>query len=123
MNLIKRLNPDFCFKDYRGSLVQLVKNGYKQVNVIESVKGVVRGGHYHVKNSEAFYIIYGEVRLRAWNLGNEEDNEEYIFSDGDMFEIDALTVHDFFFIKKTLLVSMYSDGVELENGEKDIIAI
>lgn len=36
--LLKNIKPNFCFEDERGSLVQLVREGYKQFNVIFSKK-------------------------------------------------------------------------------------
>ena len=61
--LIEFLKADFCFDDERGNLVQLVREGWKQVNVIRSEAGVERGGHYHAQNSEAFYVISGSFEL------------------------------------------------------------
>ena len=119
--LINILKPNFSFEDTRGSLKQLVREGYSQFNVIRSASGSLRGGHYHNYNSEAFYIIYGMFELEVWEEGGEA-KEVYLFTTGDMFEIPPHIVHSFYFKAETLLVSMYSKGVELENGSKDIIA-
>ena len=43
--MIKILKPDFVFEDERGSLVQLVREGYKQINVVVSKAGYERGRH------------------------------------------------------------------------------
>ncbi len=118
--LLNILEPNFQFEDERGSLTQLVREGYSQVNVIRSVADSLRGGHYHKLNSEAFYIIYGMIELEAWKEGDSE-KELYLFKTGDMFEIPANVVHSFLFKEETLLVSMYSKGVELQDGSKDII--
>jgi dTDP-4-dehydrorhamnose 3,5-epimerase-like enzyme len=115
--MINILKPDFLHRDSRGSLVQLVHCGYNQVNVINSVKGTCRGGHYHKNNTEVFYVIYGQIELF---LEKEDIKKTYCFKDGDMFEIEPFVLHTFNFIDDTLLVSLYSNGVELENGKKDI---
>ena len=52
--LIKFIKPDFEFSDDRGSLKQLVHNGWKQVNYITSVEGSFRGDHYHRKIKRLF---------------------------------------------------------------------
>ena len=116
--MLKILKPDFVFEDERGGLIQLVHDGFKQFNVINSKQGAIRGGHYHKGNEELFFIIKGKVRLF---LKYKEFQEEYIFEDNDMFLIEKEVIHDFEFLKDTLLVSMYNKGVELENGMKDII--
>lgn len=117
--IVEIINPDFIFEDDRGSLVQLVRSGFNQVNVITSKSGVIRGGHHHNMNEEAFYIISGSLKL---DLKKDDISETHIFKSGDMFKIPKLVTHSFEFLEDTLLVSMYDLGVELENGEKDIIS-
>lgn len=118
--MIDILKPDFEHKDDRGKLTQLVNHGYKQVNVIESKADMKRGGHYHKQNREAFFIIRGTLDLILRIDGREE---RHTFSEGDMFQIHEYVFHDFYFKTDTILVSMYDNGVELENGEKDIYTI
>ena len=107
--MIEILKPDFTFEDERGSLVQLVHDGFHQVNVTT--------GHYHKVNREAFYIVAGEVELQL-RRGAEE--EHHVFSKGDMFLIPPMTLHDFVFREDTVFVSMYDQGVEFSDGTKDI---
>lgn len=115
--LIKILDPNFKFDDDRGSLVQLVREGYSQFNIIFSKKDVLRGNHYHKYNKEAFYVINGKLKL---TVSKDDVVEEHIFSKGDMFEVEPYVNHSFFYLEDTLLASMYSDGVELSDGTKDI---
>ena len=111
--MLKTIKVDFSFSDERGTLVQLIHEGYRQINVITSKKGVIRGGHYHKQNEEAFYIVQGKLKV-------DVNGKEFIFKTGDFFGIEANDMHSFFFLEDTTIVSMYSSGVELENGEKDI---
>lgn len=115
--MIQILKPNFEFGDERGKLTQLVREGYKQINVITSNKGCYRGGHFHKVNKECFYIISGEIELTVTDGLVEK---KYIFKENDMFLIEENIKHSFLFKEDTLLVSMYSNGVELANGEKDI---
>ncbi len=115
--LLKNIKPNFCFEDERGSLVQLVREGYKQFNVIFSKKGVERGNHFHKYNTETFYIIKGYVQVRT---EKNDDCEVEEYKDGDMFCIEPYIKHSFIYLEDTWLASMYSEGVELENGTKDI---
>ena len=119
--LINILKPDFEFKDARGSLIQLVRTGYTQINVITSASDSLRGGHYHGQNEEAFYILDGELRLDVHKVGERNIQETYDFKNGDMFEIPRDIVHSFYFKKHTTLVRMYSNGVELSDGGMDIL--
>jgi len=117
--MIEMLKPDFEFADDRGELIQLVREGYKQFNVVRSKTGTFRGGHCHQFNREAFYIIEGSLELTLRKDGAED---KYIFKTGDMFAIEPLVYHNFHYLSDTLLVGMYDKGVELETGEKDIVA-
>ena len=111
--MLKILKTDFHFADERGTIEQLIHDGYRQINVITSRKGVVRGNHYHKLNEEAFYIISGALKLTV-------GTRVYTFCQGDFFGIEPYDMHSFEFLEDTVLVSMYSSGVELKDGSKDI---
>ncbi len=115
--LIKKIKTDFVHEDERGTLVQLVRRGYSQVNVITSKQGVCRGGHYHRYNTEAFYIIEGKCKVTATK---DCEEESVVFTKGDFFCIAPCVLHSFLFIEDSVLVSMYSLGVELDDNTKDI---
>lgn len=116
MNLIEFLKPDFEFENENGILIQLVHDGWKQVNAIFSKGGSVRGGHCHKYNKETFYIISGTFKLVVWK---DDKKEEYWIKAGDMFLIYEYVFHTFEYAEDTWLVSMYSNGVVMDFG-KDI---
>ena len=115
--LVDFLKKDFEFENECGKLIQLVHEGWKQFNIIESRAGSVRGNHYHKYNSEAFYVIKGSFVLKVWN---DDVEESYSITSGMFFSIGPNVFHTFQYIEDTLLVSMYSRGVEISKTEKDI---
>lgn len=115
--LIERIKVDFEYEDERGKLTQLVRRGYSQINVVTSIGGTLRGGHFHKYNTEAYYVIKGECKVTASRNGEIESE---VFSTGDFFRIGPFINHDFEYIEDTILVTMYSLGVEMDNEEKDI---
>jgi len=115
--LIEMLQPDFIHGDERGNLAQLCHEGYTQVNVLRSSGGSFRGGHYHKKCSEAFFVAKGSLDLLVSKDGLEE---KYTFRESDMFLIPPFVVHSLSFTNDTVLVAMYDTGVELPDGTKDI---
>ena len=118
MELIKNLTPDFVFPDDRGLLVQICRDGYRQVNAVFTKKGAVRGNlHYHKHTKEAFFILSGKVRVTAERDGV---TEERVFGTGDMFLIEEYVRHTFVYLKDTYLVGLYTDGVENPDGSRDI---
>lgn len=117
MSLYKLLNADFEHEDDRGKLVQLVHDGYKQVNILYSNKGTLRGRHYHKISNEAFYVISGSVNVK---LSRDGVTEQVIFKKGDFFLIPPYTMHSMNFEEDCVMAAMYDIPVEKENGEKDI---
>ena len=117
--MIEIIKPDFIFEDDRGSLVQLIHEGYSQINVVTSKAGVERGNHYHAANREGFYVVEGSFLLEA---SLNEKKESYEFKKGDMFIIEPYVMHRFVYREDTVLVAFYDKGVEFPDGTKDIIA-
>lgn len=115
--LIEYMKKDFEFTNDTGTLIQLVHDGWKQVNVIFSKLGGVRGGHYHKYNDECFYVVSGSFNLTVWK---DCEQEHYLMKKEDMFRIKPYVYHTFEYLEDTFLVSMYSNGVELDDGTKDI---
>ena len=117
--MIEILTTNFNHIDERGTLTQLVREGYKQVNVVTSKAGAKRGGHYHKINREVFYIVNGKLQVIVHFSGKEKI---YYFGAGDMFLIPPLVMHYFTYLEDTTLIGLYDKGIELENGNKDIYA-
>ena len=117
MSLYNKRTIDFQHVDERGSLSQLVHEGFKQINVLESKKGVERGSHFHKESVEAFYVISGSVKVTLWNKNKKE---EVVFNKGDFFEIHPFVLHNMLFLSDCLMVQMYDEPVEKEDGTKDI---
>ena len=95
----------------------MIHNGFKQINVLESKKGVKRGSHFHKRSIEAFYVINGSVEV---TLLNKDNKEIAVFNKGDFFEIHPYVLHNMLFLEDCLMVQMYDEPVENPDGTKDI---
>lgn len=115
--MIEIVKPDFEYQDDRGSLTQLVHEGFRQFNIIFSKKGVLRGDHYHKENRETFFVIFGSFEL---TVKTQHKQETYRFKMGDMFLVPPYVLHSFYYLEDTLIASMYDIGVEYPDGSKDI---
>lgn len=114
-----KLALDFICEDDRGRLIQLAHEGYAQINVLISNKGVRRGGHYHKISKESFFVISGSVEVTT----NDQDGKNVqtcLFSENDFFRIQPNLVHSMFFPQDCVMVGMYDVCIEKGNGEKDI---
>ena len=119
MELFERIKPDFQFSDQRGALVQLVHQGYEQVNVLTTKAGVTRGGHYHKLSTEAFFVVSGQVTVE---FKKDAETQTETFTEGDFFRIPPFVSHTMSFPEDTVLVAMYDRTVEKSDGTKDIYA-
>ena len=117
MKLMKKIAVDFSHTDDRGSLNQLVHEGYEQVNVLYTRAGVNRGGHYHKRAKECFFVISGAVEVTAW-LG--EEKETVLYEKNDFFQINPPAAHSMFFPEDCVMVALYDKAVENPDGTKDI---
>ena len=80
--MFQLLEPDFSHEDTRGKLAQLAHCGYRQINVVYSKAGTIRGGHYHKKNVEAFYVVSGMCEVC---FQTEDTRETQTFTAGQFF--------------------------------------
>lgn len=117
MELFERKTVDFEHSDDRGKLTQLVHEGYSQINVLETKKGVMRSLHYHKISKEVFFVVSGSVEV---TLRYEEVKKVVTFKKNDFFEIKPYVVHGFFFPEDCILVALYDKSVEQEDGSIDI---
>ena len=117
MELVRVLHTDFEFADERGTLTQLVHEGFRQINVLTTKRGVTRGGHFHRVCREAFYLISGAVEV---TLKTPERTETAVFHKGDFFAVEPDISHSMFFPEDCVMVQMYDPPVEQPDGGKDI---
>ena len=117
MGLLEIRKPDFSFEDDRGALFQLVHSGYEQINVLVTKAGVSRGGHYHKKSIECFFVVSGCVEVFA---KKNNESQKSLFKKNDFFQINSNVVHSMFFPEDCVMVAMYDKCVEQIDGSKDI---
>lgn len=117
MGLYRDLKADFEHDDDRGKLVQLVHDGFAQVNLLYSKKGAFRGGHYHKVAHEAFYVVSGNVDME---FSRDGEHVHRHFEEGDFFLIEPYVAHSMAYHADCVMLGMYDVPVESEDGTKDI---
>ena len=94
----------------RGEFVQIsYQEEIRHLALFEIRKGFSRGGHYHAKKEEIFYIVSGKIKARLWDLDTQE-KEECVFEKGDRVRIQPRCGHLFDALKDTVVVE-YSPQV------------
>ncbi len=119
-NLYSLRDVDFQHVDNRGGLTQLIHSGFAQVNVLESKAGSSRGGHFHKRSVEAFYLISGSVEVE---FIDKNQSEKRIFYKNEFFEVKPYVLHSMHFLEDCIMVQMYDVPIQRSDGTKDIFAI
>jgi dTDP-4-dehydrorhamnose reductase len=110
--------PYFFFADSRGSLTGILQDQkWEEINYIESVKGSIRGNHYHKETKEAFFIIEGEIKISLIDIINNS-KRTFISKKGDILIVNPYILHTFEVLKDSKWINMLSKP--LKGKEKDI---
>ena len=96
--------------DERGELYEFtdIEGNFRQVNILASKAGTVRGRHYHKKLQEKFFIIQGSVDVTIRNQSGKVVSQ---FSCGpnDQFMVKPYKEHTLTFLEDTIILSFYSE--------------
>jgi dTDP-4-dehydrorhamnose 3,5-epimerase-like enzyme len=120
--LVYEIARYMCRKDSRGCLEGLINQGnWREINLIASHAGVMRGGHYHVKADELFFIIEGEIAVQAQKIIDGKFSgapENFTFVQGDVFIVNKLVHHTFHVLKPSRWINALS--VAFDKSSPDI---
>lgn len=94
--MIEFLEPYFSHNDDRGGILGLCNRFcFEEINLITSLKGVVRGRHYHKHTNEMFIIIDGKIKITLFDYHNPHKRQEYIVVPPQCFYIRPFVIHTF----------------------------
>ena len=94
----------------RGEFVQVAyREEMRHLAVFEIRKGFSRGGHYHEKKEEIFYIFDGKIRAVFMDMDTQQ-REEKTLDKGDRLRLKPRCGHIFLALQDTLIVE-YSPQV------------
>ena len=100
----------------RGEFVQIsYQEEIRHLALFEIRKGFSRGGHYHAKKEEIFYIVSGKIKARLWDLDTQE-KEEGVFEKGDRVRIQPRCGHLFDALKDAVVVEYSPQVYEPEDS-------
>ena len=98
---------DFQHKDKRGIFRQITSGNWKQLNILKINKGYSRGGHYHKKTKEFFYVLKGKIELGIIDMRTKEETT-YRFKRGCCFIVDLYESHTVKALTDSILVILLS---------------
>lgn len=117
---MKLLTPYKLFEDQRGKLVGIINNGcWREMNILESKKDAIRGGHYHKETLELFYFLEGKVEVVIRNLSNNKVNKLTV-NKGDILLIEPNELHTFTMITNAVWINALSQPMDQVGCLNDI---
>jgi dTDP-4-dehydrorhamnose 3,5-epimerase-like enzyme len=88
----------------RGEFVQIsYREEIRHLALFEIKRGFSRGGHYHERKEEIFYIAAGKIEAKFLDLDTQEKAER-VFEKGDRLRIQPRCAHLFTGVEDTLIV-------------------
>jgi dTDP-4-dehydrorhamnose 3,5-epimerase-like enzyme len=81
-------------KDDRGAIVDIFyKEEVNHVNSITSIKGALRGDHYHKKTTQHILMVSGSMEYWHKSVESNEPAEHIVVKKGDMVTTPPYEVH------------------------------
>jgi dTDP-4-dehydrorhamnose 3,5-epimerase-like enzyme len=105
--LAKKLSYYMDYKDSRGSFQGLINQGnWKEVNLVRSYAGEMRGGHFHKKTREVIFLVRGEAEVELKDVRNSEQGEKFILQQGEGVEIEPYILHTIKYLQESEQVAL-----------------
>ena len=115
--MIDFIDSYFSNSDENGSIVGLVNFGqWEELNIIESLKDAVRGGHYHLRTTELFIILEGRIEVFLENIHNDRTKIVEVNA-GEVFLIKPKIIHTFRVLENSRWINCLSTKIDPNNKD------
>lgn len=89
---MKLINHFYNKTDLRGRLIGILRTSVKEINLVETKQGVIRGGHYHKITIEYLFFVLGKARVWATSLDGKIIGDR-IMAPGEVIMLEPGEVH------------------------------
>ena len=115
--------PRKPFVDARGEIRNLIDAPFTSAAVIRSVKGAVRGNHYHKTDYHYCWLQRGGMVYLHRPMGQSGLPRRWVIKPGQMFYTPPLYEHAMHFTKDSVLLVFARNSREMANYEADTVRI
>ena len=107
------------FVDDRGEILNLIDAPFTSAAVITSVKGAVRGNHYHKTDYHYCWLQKGEMIYLHRLVGSGDAPQRWTIKAGEMFYTPPMYEHAMHFAEESVLFVFAKNNREMANYEAD----
>ena len=111
------------FRDARGEILNLVDAPFESASVIRSVKGAIRGNHYHKTDYHYVWLHSGRMAYYQRPIGDESKPVRHVIEAGQLFYTPPMYEHVMHFLEESVMFVFARNNREKENYEDDIIRV
>ncbi|MGK5094017.1 hypothetical protein WDW89_18640 [Deltaproteobacteria bacterium TL4] len=119
--MIEIIKPYFVHSDVRGSIQGLVNFGkWEEINYITSIKGTVRGGHFHTRTRELFVILEGKIEVTVQHIINNALHgkiEKLIVEKNQVVLVEPFTNHIFCCLEDSSWINILSTKMDPDSPD------
>ena len=111
------------FVDERGEIRNLIDAPFTSAAVITSVKGAVRGNHYHKTDYHYCWLQRGGVIYLHRPVGNTHAPQRWVIKPGQIFYTPPMYEHAMHFTANSILFVFARNNREMAHYEADTVRI
>jgi len=111
------------FVDERGQISNLIDAPFGSALVITSVKGAIRGNHYHKTDYHYSWLQRGGLIYSHRPFGETSPPQQWIIKPGQMFYTPPMYEHAMHFTEDSVLVVLARNNREMADYEQDTVRV
>ena len=109
--------------DERGEILNLIDHDFASAAVITSVKGAVRGNHYHKTDYHYCWLQSGSMVHLHRPVGEQGPPGRWTIKPGQMFYSPPMYEHAMYFTEDSVLLVLARNNREMEHYEADTVRV
>lgn len=109
--------------DERGQIQNLIDASFTSAAVIRSVKGAVRGNHYHKTDDHYCWLQSGGMTYLHRPVGATGAPQRWTIKPGQLFYTPPLYEHAMVFTEDSVMLVLARNNREIANYEADTIRV
>jgi len=118
---VRKIKP--VHTDKRGDIFDIIENiPMQHVGLVTFKKGVVRGNHYHKKQTQYTYLLDGEIKLVTRKVSNGKIISR-ITKPGDFITIPPNFIHTYVATKNSSIIVLTNFSRSIQKYEDDTFRV